>query len=304
MASRAEAALLDPVLLGREGVLERAVRRWSGLAYGAALAFVAMLYANPMYWWPGFERLRLGFVTMAACAAAVLGRRAVSGERLRLGGAGSLLLLAYLAFIPLSLSWTIDPPATRLALVDAVKMAVVFVALQNALDLPSRLRRFLLVGALVSLGPALGGVWVWLNDDRLVEGYRTHWRGLYADPNRLAMSLVAVLPFALYGVFRARRRAARALFAGVVAAQVAAIVLTHSRSGAVAAVVATLLFEGRLEFWEVALIGNSRRKRRRPGEETTEERSWRQVRHPAQSMNTSLDSPLMCKRFCSLYDRR
>lgn len=242
MASRVEAALLDPVLLGREGVLERASRRWGGLAHGAALAFVAMLYANPMYWWPFFERFRLGFVTMAACAAAALGRRVVSGERLQLGGLGSLLLLAYLAFIPLSLSWSIDPPATRVAVVDAVKMAVVFVAVQNALDLPSRLRRFLLVGALASLGPALGGVWVWLNDDRLVEGYRTHWRGLYADPNRLAMSLVAVLPFALYGTFRARGRAARVLFAGVVAAQVAAIVLTHSRSGAIAAVVAALLF--------------------------------------------------------------
>src|SRR5512133_519262 len=118
MGSRAEAALMDPVLLGREGALERASRRWGGFAHGAALAFVAMLYTNPMYWWPFFERFRLGFVTMAACAVAGLARRAVSGERLRLGGAGSLLLLAYLAFIPLSLSWSIDPPATRVAVVD------------------------------------------------------------------------------------------------------------------------------------------------------------------------------------------
>lgn len=242
MSARAEAALLDPVLVGRDAALERSTRRWGSFAYASALSFVAMLYASPMYWWPSFERLRLGFLTMAACAAAVVARRAVSGERLRLGGPGSLLLLAYLAFIPLSLSWTIDPAATRVAVVDGTKMAVVFVAVQNALDLPSRVRRFLLVAALASLGPALGGVWIWLNDDHLVEGYRTHWRGLYADPNRLAMSLVAVLPFALYGAFRARGRTARLVFAGVAAAQIAAIVLTHSRSGAIAAVVAALLF--------------------------------------------------------------
>ncbi len=242
MQARTDAALLDAALLDREGGLARSARRWHRLAHAGALAFVAMLYSNPMYWWPWFERLRLGFVTMAICAAAVVAHRLTSGERIRLGGWGSLLLLAYLAFIPLSLSWSLDPASTRLALVDGVKMAVVFVAVQNALDAPSRLRRFLLVAALASLGPALGGVWVWLNDDRLVEGVRTHWRGLYADPNRLAMSLVAVLPFALYGTFRARRRGLRLLFAGVVAAQVAAIVLTHSRSGAIAAVVAGLLF--------------------------------------------------------------
>ena len=238
----AGATALDAALLAREGALERASRRWHGLAHAAALAFIAALYSNPMYWFPWFERLRLGFVTMGVCAGAVVAHRLASGERMRLGGWGSLLLLAYLAFIPLSLLWTLDAGATRQAVIDGSKMAVVFVGVQNALDTPSRLRRFLLVGALASLGPALGGVWRWANDDRLVEGYRTAWRGLFADPNRLAMSLVAVLPFALYGLMTARRRAARALFAGVAAAQLAAIVLTHSRSGAVAAAVASLLF--------------------------------------------------------------
>jgi KipI family sensor histidine kinase inhibitor len=238
MRARADAAALDAALLAREAGLERSARRWSRTAHAAALGFVAMLYASPMYWWPELERLRLGFVTMALCAAAVIAHRLSSGERIRLGGGGSLLLLAYLAFIPLSLTWTLSRPDTLRAIVDGAKMAVVFVAIQNALDAPSRLARFLRVAALASLGPALGGVWVWANDDHLVEGFRTHWRGLYGDPNRLAMSLVAVLPFALLGAMRARRPAARVLFAGVVAAQVAAIVLTHSRSGAVAAALA------------------------------------------------------------------
>ncbi|GAO02351.1 O-antigen ligase [Anaeromyxobacter sp. PSR-1] len=242
MRARADAAALDAALLAREAGLERSAARWSRTAHAAALGFVAMLYSSPMYWWPELERLRLGFVTMALCAAAVVAHRLSSGERIRLGGGGSLLLLAYLAFIPLSLGWTLSRPDTLHAIVDGTKMAVVFVAIQNALDAPSRLARFLRVAALASLGPALGGVWVWANDDHLVEGFRTHWRGLYGDPNRLAMSLVAVLPFALLGAMRARRPAARVLFAGVVAAQVAAIVLTHSRSGAVAAALAALLF--------------------------------------------------------------
>ena len=205
MQAPAHTALMDPMLLGRAGALERAAHRWHRLAHGGALAFVAMLYANPMYWWPWFERLRLGFLTMAVCAAAVIAHRLASGER-----------SGWAAGAACSSSPT--SPSSRLARLDARrarhaarageawKMAVVFVAVQNALDAPSRLRRFLLVAALASLGPALGGDRVWLTGDPLVEGFRTHWRGLYADPNRLAMSLVAVLPFALYGAYRAAAR--------------------------------------------------------------------------------------------------
>ncbi len=236
------AATLDEALLARDAGLVRSGRRWRDHAHAAALAFVALLYSSPMYWWPSLERLRLGFLAMGACAAAVLAHRLASGERIRFGGVASLPLLAYLAFIPLSLLWTISRGETVLEVAEGAKMAVVFVAVQNALDTPRRLRRFLHVAALASLGPALGGVWVWATGDHLIEGYRTHWRGLYGDPNRLAMSLVAVLPFALHGVFTARRAAHRVLFAGVVAAQLAAVVLTHSRSGAVAAAAAAALF--------------------------------------------------------------
>lgn len=234
---------LEAALEARGAALERASARWRGLAHVAALGFVAALYANPMYWWPWFEKLRLGYLTMAACAGFVVLHRLASGERIRVGGPGSLLLLAYLAFIPLSLAWSIAPGETAKATVDAAKMAVVFVAVQNAVDGPARLRRFMHVAAVASLGPALGGIWIWATGENLVEGYRSHWRGLYADPNRLAMSLVAVLPFALHGLLGSRRRPLlRLLFGGIVVSQVAAIVLTYSRSGAVAALVAGLLF--------------------------------------------------------------
>ena len=238
----ADATTLDATLLRRAGSLARLSARWSALAYASAVAFVVVLYSNPMYWYPWVERLRLAFVSMSIAAAAVLAHRLTSGERIRFGGAMGVPLVVYLAFFPASLLWTIDLSSTRYVVGEALKMGVVYVAVQNALDRPARVRGFLLLAALASLGPALGGVWVWWNDDHLIEGFRTHWRGLYGDPNRLAMSLVAVLPAALYGLMTARRAATRTLFGGVVAAQVAAIVLTHSRSGAVAAAVAVALF--------------------------------------------------------------
>lgn len=245
MNVQAGPATLDAGLLAREAWLDRASRRWGGLAHGAALLFLVMLYSNPQFWWPWFERLRLAFVAAGLCAGAVVAHRLVAGERIRFGGWAAAPLWGYLAFIPASLAWTVSEADTRFALGEAWKMAVIFVAVQNVVDGRSRLRRFLLVAALASLGPALGSIEVWRTGDALVDGFRTHWRGPYADPNRLAMALVAVLPFALYGAVTGRARRTRLLFWAVAAAQVAAVVLTHSRSGSIAAGVAILLFLAR-----------------------------------------------------------
>jgi O-antigen ligase len=236
---------LDARQLAREAWLERAGERWGGLAHGAALLFLLMLYSNPQFWWPSLEKLRLAFVAAGLCAVAVVAHRLVSGEPIRFGGRATAPLWIYLAFVPASLAWTVYERDTWFALGEAWKMAVIFVAVQNVVDGRSRLRRFLLTAALASLGPALGAIDVWRTGDALIDGFRTHWRGPYADPNRLAMALVAVLPFALYGAIVARRRAVRALFWAVAAAQVAAVVLTHSRSGSIAAGIAILLFLAR-----------------------------------------------------------
>ncbi len=229
-----------PIAERRAG-LAQAADRWGQLAYGAALAFVANLYASPAFFWPVFEKARLGVVTSAMCAFAVLMHRVTSGERLKLGGPPAGLLFAYAAVVPLSFVWTISVPRTEEAVFDMAKLIIVYVALINALDTPSRLRTFLAVGALATLAPSLGAIQRWAQDDNLVEGYRTAWRGNYADPNRLAMGLVLLVPAALLIAGEVKRRVLKAALFFAAAASVAAIVLTHSRSGAVALAVALAL---------------------------------------------------------------
>ncbi len=236
-----DATTLDAALLSRQAWLERTGRRWHRLLYGATLAFVVMLYSNPMYWWPWFEQLRLAYLCAALSAFALVMHRLVSGERVRMGLPAVLPLFGYLVFVPMSLAWTVSFRDTVAATIEAMKMALMFVVVQNAVAGPARLRRFMLVAALASLGPALGAIDVWRTDDNLVDGFRTHWHGMYGDPNRLAMSLIAVMPFAIYAILTSRRRWVRALFGATLAAQITAIVLTHSRSGAIAASVALVL---------------------------------------------------------------
>ncbi len=221
--------------------LSLAAARWERLAYVAALAFMANLYASPAFYWPVFEKARLGVLTSAVCAFAVLMKRITSGERLRLGGGPAALLFAYAAIVPLSFTWTISVPRTTEALSDTAKLMVLYVALLNALNTPRRVRTFLLVGALATLAPSIGSIQRWLADDNLIEGYRTAWRGNYADPNRLAMGIVLLLPASILLIRDARRLWLKTALLVSAVATVTAIVLTHSRSGAIAMAIALLL---------------------------------------------------------------
>jgi O-antigen ligase len=225
----------------RDAGLSQASERWGRLAYGAACAFIVNLYASPAFYWPIFEKLRLGVLTSMVCAFAVLMRRITSGERLRLGGGPAGLLFAYVAVAILSFTWTISTPLTTGAVIDVLKLTVLYVALLNALDTPARIRTFLLLGALATFAPSIGGIQRWLQNDNLIDGYRTAWRGNYADPNRLAMGLVLFVPACL-DLFRTVKKPwLKLLLAGAAISNVTAIVLTHSRSGTVALAVAAAL---------------------------------------------------------------
>jgi O-antigen ligase len=201
--------------------------------------------------------MRLGVVTSALCALAVLMRRITSGERLRFGGPPAALLFAYAATVPLSLAWSIAPDRTLDATVDIAKLLVIYVALVNALDEPGRLRTFLLVGALASLAPSTGAVMRWIQNDQLINGYRSYWRGTYADPNHCAMGLVLILPATIVAIGQARRPWLKALLAFAAVSNVAAIVVTHSRSGAVAlaAALALTFLRGRKKGKGLVLAG-------------------------------------------------
>jgi putative inorganic carbon (hco3(-)) transporter len=245
-ASHAET--LELALQSRAATLARAGERWSRLAFLGALAFVAMLYANPMYWFPVVERARLGLVTAGICAGAVIMRRLTSGERIRLGGPAALPLFGYGAVAFLSFLWSLDPPASARFLGELAKLFVLYVAVQNALDAPSRLRAFFVVAGLAAaVGPGWGTIERWRDGVELLEGVRSRWVGMYADPNRVAMSLIAVMPLTLSSAFATRRRWLKVALFAATGIQLGGIVLTHSRSGSIAAglALALYLFRGR-----------------------------------------------------------
>ena len=205
-----------------------------------------MLYSNPQFWWPWFERLRLAFVTAGLCGARGGRRTGSSPASASAWAAGPRRSSGPTSPSSPPRSPGPCPRATPASPIgEAWKMAVVFVAVQNVVDTRARLRRFLLVAALASLGPALGGIEVWRTGDALVDGFRTHWRGAVRRPEpardgaRRGPAVRALrrgdrAPAPEPGPLPRRRRRRSST----------AVVLTHSRSGSIAAGVAVLLFLG------------------------------------------------------------
>lgn len=242
MELQASQTMGAPGVLYRDAGLRHAAERWRSLAFFGACLFVIVLYASPTHWWEFFEKFRLAVASMMVCAGAVVMRRLTSGERIHMGGPMTVPLVLYALLIPLSLVWTINTAATASAIFEIAKLFVVFVAIQNSVDEPRRMKTYFIIASIASLAPALGGIRVWIDGEDLVQGFRTHWYGVFRDPNRLAMGLVAVLPMTLAATSLARKGWVKAVLAFTAVAQIAAIVLTHSRSGAVAAALATALY--------------------------------------------------------------
>jgi O-antigen ligase len=110
---------------------------------------------------------------------------------------------------------------------------------------------------LASLVPSWGAVARWLDGTDLLDGYRARWLGVYADPNHLAMSLVAIVPLAATFALFWRSWLLRLLGAVAAGLAVTAIVLTHSRGGALGLALAVVLWalSGAKRLRALAIVG-------------------------------------------------
>jgi len=89
-------------------------------------------------------------------------------------------------------------------------------------------------GALViaSIVTSIGVIDWWMKGERLVEGFRSRWVGVYADPNHMAMDMGIVIPLAVAFLARKQSPFLMKLMCGAAAVlAVVAIVLSHSRGG-------------------------------------------------------------------------
>ncbi|WNG38152.1 polymerase [Archangium violaceum] len=203
--------------------------RW---AFGFLLTFLACIYLSPGEWIPGVERWRPALLTSAVATGLLLVGRVGHRKPLWADGQRGVLLLCFCGLAFVSLRWSLYPDVTRSTAVELLKWVSVYLTVVNLVTTERRLRWALLALILSSLVTSRGVI-AWHNAGvDLVEGYRARWLGVYADPNRMAMSVGIVVPLAV--AFFVRRQTAWMvrLACGVAAAMaITAMVLSYSRGG-------------------------------------------------------------------------
>ncbi|SEU33040.1 O-antigen ligase family protein [Stigmatella erecta] len=202
------------------------------LAFYALVGFAAVMYAVPGEWIPALAPLRLALLTSGLAAGLMALRRLGRAEPLYFDGARGLALLGFSALAFASVAWSVHPELTRFTGIELLKLTAIYLTIINVITSGRRLA--LMCGAMVlgSIVTSIGVIDWYRTGVDMVEGFRSRWVGVYADPNHMAMNMALVVPLAV--AFLARKESGwlmRVLCALAAVLSVVAIVLSHSRGG-------------------------------------------------------------------------
>jgi probable O-glycosylation ligase (exosortase A-associated) len=223
----------------------------SRIAFGALVAFTAILLLSPQIWFPILGTLRIAFVAACLSIGAHLLDRIV--RRDAAPPAAPEFVIAFLL-----VSWAVITVPVAYWAAGSVELiteqylkAVAFFWLIGTLaTTTSRLRVFCWTLVLCSIPLAVTGIKNYLTGEFLItstgvtriEGY---WggSGIAGNPNDLALMLNLTIPIAAALMIGTRSLAGRALAAGAMLLAIAGVVVTFSRAGFLTlAAIGVLLF--------------------------------------------------------------
>lgn len=218
-------------MVAEETPVQRAERN-DRLAFWLLTIFVTCIYVAPTEWIPGAAALRLQLITSSLATGLIALNWLRPGRRPTLDGIRGWSMLGFCALAFASTAWSVFPDASRGAAIELTKLWVSYIVLVSVVTTPRRLA--ILAGAMVlgSIVTSIGTLHWYVVGQDLVEGYRARWIGVFADPNRMAMSVEIVIPLAV--AFLMKKGASPVMKLGSLVALgvgVAAIVVSYSRGG-------------------------------------------------------------------------
>lgn len=230
------------------------------LGFYGALLFIFCLYTSPAFLWPWTEAFRPALLAALMMLTALVLRRVVRGQPLRLAGSVGGAMLVLFALMALSALWAFKPARSIDYTLDSLKLLLAFVGLATVLRTPQAVRLAMTLAAVAALIPAHGTLQRWNDGIGLVEGYRGAWIGLLENPNQLAMLMAITAPCALVMWAKSRGVIHWVLLTSFGFA-CATVVVTHSRGGAlglaVGVVVWALLSRHRVKALALTLIATA-----------------------------------------------
>jgi O-antigen ligase len=214
----------------------------AGIAFGALIAFLFIVYANPGNWFDGLEDFAFAKIAAGFSLAALLGSWILYNRKLTIGGLQGALLLALFALVGFSSVWSYWPKYTFDTFADGLKYLAVFFIIANVVDSEARISTLIRVLALASCIPAFGAIWSHAHGEHLVEGDRAGWIGIFGNPNDLAYHLVVGVAMILAAANAAHSRLRKVAWWALLAPVAYGILLTQSRGGMLAACVVGLFW--------------------------------------------------------------
>jgi putative inorganic carbon (hco3(-)) transporter len=214
------------------GEVERKEQGQDRIAFSMLVAFAVVMYAAPGEWMAWAAPLRLALVTSALASALMVLRRIGLRERIFMDGARGWSLAALVILATASIGWSFNPEASKFQAQELFKSLAIYLTMVNLVTSSRRLAVLCLAMIFASLVTSIGTINWYYAGENLVEGFRARWVGVYADPNRMAMSIGIIVPMA--AAFALRREspwAVRGLCAAAVVLAIIAIVFSHSRGG-------------------------------------------------------------------------
>jgi O-antigen ligase len=207
-------------------------RTRDAVAFGALLAFVAVVYVVPSEWVEALAPLRLALATSVVAAVLMLVRRLTKGEALSIDGLRGVALIGLAILSLASTEWSVNPEHSRFMSVELLKLVAIYLTLVNVVSTPGRLRMMCIAMVLFSVVPSIGVIRWFLSGSPLVEGFRSRWVGVYSDPNHMAMDIGLIVPIAVsFAAGRENRISLRMAMVVSAVLAVCAIILSHSRGG-------------------------------------------------------------------------
>ncbi|HEY6360298.1 MAG TPA: O-antigen ligase family protein, partial [Vicinamibacterales bacterium] len=223
----------------------------SDVAFGALVAFTAILLLSPQAWFPLLGTLRIAFLAAGVAIGAHLLDRLIRARDVPPMPTEILIALTLVAWAVLTLPLSYWPAGSVEVLADRYLKAIAFFWLIGTIvTTTGRLRVLAWTLVLCSIPLAATGVKNYLAGEVLGTGVRGFTRiygymggsSIASNPNDLALMLNLIIPIAAALVWMSRRPAARALAAGALLLSVAAVIVTFSRAGFLALAASALMF--------------------------------------------------------------
>jgi putative inorganic carbon (HCO3(-)) transporter len=223
--------------------------------FGLLIGFIAVLFTRPGDFFPALEHVGIaktfGLVALVMILSGKLLKRDLSWARSHFNP--WMVALSVAVFI--SVIDSVDRGTSFTFFNNVyIKIVVLWALMMETITTRNRTVMFQAVIGVMTAVIAAYSIWARFNAVNLVEGSRSSFVGLFADPNDLAMALLMSVPFLAEAAFSPKMKVSRPIWMLLLFLNLAGLIVTQSRGGLLGlGVVAFVFLQYRLK--NIVLVG-------------------------------------------------